>query len=69
MTVKIIEPMRPSHDFLGLIFGASGCFPKSTPTKYPKVSLHPTRITKVITCSKPLLGRANKTRKPAKNGR
>ena len=43
MTVKIIEPMRPSHDFLGLIFGARGCFPKSTPTKYPReegISLH-----------------------------
>ena len=28
-----IDPANPSQDFLGLIFGAMGCFPKEAPTR------------------------------------
>ena len=30
-TPNTSEPTKPSHDFFGLIFGAIGCLPISTP--------------------------------------
>ena len=32
------DPAKPSHDFFGLIDGAIGCLPASTPTAYPPTS-------------------------------
>src|SRR6186997_1882044 len=43
------DPATPSHDFFGLIFGAIGCLPKSTPATYPPVSLITTINMKVTT--------------------
>ena len=40
MTQATTEPAAPSQDFLGLIEGAMGCLPVSTPTANPPMSLH-----------------------------
>ena len=39
-TQNTTEPPKPSHDFFGLIRGAIGCLPNSTPAAYPPTSLH-----------------------------
>ena len=46
-----IEPAKPSQDFFGLIFGAIGCLPNSTPPISPPVSL-------MITTSRNVTSRA-----------
>ena len=41
------EPAKPSQDFLGLIVGAIGCLPASTPAVYPPTSDATTQIMNV----------------------
>ena len=67
--VKIIEPIRPSQDFFGEMVGTIGCLPINTPTRYPKVSLHPVKMIKVKTCAMPFDGRAKRIAKLIKNGK
>ena len=43
------EPAKPSHDFFGLIVGAIGCLPASTPAAYPPTSEATTQIMNVST--------------------
>ena len=48
------EPAKPSHVFLGLMRGASGCLPSRTPAAYPPVSLAMTHARKVTMRAAPL---------------
>ena len=41
------EPAKPSQDFFGLIVGAIGCLPASTPAAYPPTSEATTQSRKV----------------------
>ena len=58
----------PSHDFFGLIVGAIGCLPNSTPAAYPPTSLATTTAMNVRTRSAPSSGTRSRTANPASNG-
>ena len=45
----VTEPAKPSQDFFGLIDGAIGCLPNSTPAAYPPTSLATTVAMKAST--------------------
>ena len=62
------DPAMPSHDFLGLIDGAIGCLPNSTPAANPPTSLHTTVTMNAITRAAPSSGTSSRAAKPASSG-
>ena len=62
------EPAKPSQDFFGLIDGAIGCLPNSTPAAYPPTSLATTVAMKASTRAAPSSGTSSRTANPASSG-
>jgi len=62
------EPPRPSQDFFGLIAGASGCLPNSTPAVYPPVSAKTTVAITAKTRPPPWSWKTNSALNVANNG-
>ncbi len=64
----VTEPAKPSQDFFGLMDGAMGCLPNSTPAAYPPTSLATTVAMKASTRPTPSSGTVSSTAKPASSG-